>query len=81
LTTKKIYGSVIQKELTRQGHEAETAPDGQAAWELMEARDFDVLPLRHKYAAPRRNGFASSSEREDALIRRKVIMLTGQGTG
>jgi CheY-like chemotaxis protein len=33
----------VQKEMTRQGHEVETASDGEAAWELLEEKDFDVL--------------------------------------
>lgn len=70
---------VIQKEMSRQGHEVETAPDGQAAWELLEARDFDVLLC--DINMPRLDGMG--------LLRRvcekvpnppEVIMLTGQGT-
>ncbi|MGH9945738.1 MAG: sigma-54-dependent transcriptional regulator [Pyrinomonadaceae bacterium] len=70
---------VIQKEMSRQGHEVETAPEGQAAWELMEARDFDVLLC--DINMPRLDGMG--------LLRRmiekmpnppEVIMLTGQGT-
>ncbi len=34
---------VVQKELTRQGHEVETASDGETAWSLLEETDFDVL--------------------------------------
>ena len=34
---------VVQKEMTRQGHEVETASDGEAAWDALEAQDFDVL--------------------------------------
>jgi two-component system, NtrC family, nitrogen regulation response regulator NtrX len=34
---------VVQKELSRQGHEVETASDGEAAWESLEHEDFDVV--------------------------------------
>ena len=34
---------VIQKELIRAGHDVETASDGEAAWDLIETRDFDVV--------------------------------------
>ena len=34
---------VVQKELSRQGHEVETASDGEAAWEMLEHEDFDVF--------------------------------------
>ncbi len=70
---------VIQKELTRQGHEAETAPDGQAAWELMEARDFDVLLC--DINMPRLDGMGLLRRlREKVANPPEVIMLTGQGT-
>ena len=34
---------VVQKELSRQGHTVEAASDGEEAWELLEAEDFDVV--------------------------------------
>ena len=34
---------VVQKELTRQGHDVATASDGEEAWQAMEAHDFDVV--------------------------------------
>ena len=34
---------VVQKELSRQGHDVETASDGEAAWESLEHEDFDVI--------------------------------------
>ena len=34
---------VVQKEMSRQGHEVETASDGEEAWEKLEQQDFDVL--------------------------------------
>ena len=70
---------VIQKEMARQGHDVETASDGEAAWEILEARDFHVLLC--DINMPRLDGMG--------LLRRlceksanppEVIMLTGQGT-
>ncbi len=70
---------VVQKEMARQGHEVETAADGEAAWEILETRDFDVLLC--DINMPRLDGMG--------LLRRvceksanppETIMLTGQGT-
>lgn len=70
---------VVQKEMARQGHVVETASDGEAAWEILEARDFDVLLC--DINMPRLDGMG--------LLRRvceksanppEIIMLTGQGT-
>ncbi|MEO6333430.1 MAG: sigma-54 dependent transcriptional regulator [Pyrinomonadaceae bacterium] len=70
---------VVQKELARQGHVVETAPDGEAAWEILETQDFDVLLC--DINMPRLDGMG--------LLRRvcekspnppEIIMLTGQGT-
>lgn len=70
---------VVQKELTRQGHDVECAEDGEAAWELLEREDFDVLLC--DINMPRLDGMG--------LLRRthekcqnppEVIMLTGQAT-
>ena len=70
---------VVQKEMARQGHDVETASDGEAAWEILESRDFDVLLC--DINMPRLDGMG--------LLRRvceksanppEVIMLTGQGT-
>jgi len=70
---------VIQRELTRQGHEAETAPDGQAAWEMMEARDFDVLLC--DINMPRLDGMGLLRRLKEKMSNApEVIMLTGQGT-
>src|SRR5688572_718576 len=71
--------TVIQKEMVRKGHEVETAPDGQAAWELLEARDFDVLLC--DINMPRLDGMGLLRRiREKAQNPPEVIMLTGQGT-
>ena len=70
---------VIQRELIRQGHEAETAPDGQAAWELMETRDFDVLLC--DINMPRLDGMGLLRRLKEKMPNApEVIMLTGQGT-
>ncbi len=70
---------VVQKELSRQGHEVEAASDGEAAWALLEEQDFDVLLC--DINMPRLDGIS--------LLRRlceksqnppEVIMLTGQAT-
>ena len=34
---------VVQKEMSRQGHDVETADDGESGWALLEQQDFDVL--------------------------------------
>ncbi|MFL6467530.1 MAG: sigma-54-dependent transcriptional regulator, partial [Pyrinomonadaceae bacterium] len=70
---------VIQKELTRQGHEAETAHDGLAAWEMMEARDYDVLLC--DINMPRLDGMGLLRRLKEKMPNSpEVIMLTGQGT-
>jgi len=70
---------VVQKELTRQGHRVETASNGEAAWDLINEHEFDVL--LSDINMPRLD--------EIALLRRlrekcenppEVIMLTGQAT-
>ncbi len=70
---------VVQKELSRQGHEVETASDGEAAWETLEHEDFDVVLC--DINMPRLDGMG--------LLRRlnekspnppEVIMLTGHAT-
>lgn len=71
--------TVIQKEMVRKGHEVETAPDGQAAWELLESRDFDVLLC--DINMPRLDGMDLLRRiREKGQNPPEVIMLTGQGT-
>ncbi len=70
---------VVQKELSRQGHDVETASDGEAAWEILEHEDFDVILC--DINMPRLDGMG--------LLRRlnekspnppEVIMLTGHAT-
>jgi len=70
---------VVQKELTRQNHEVETAPDGEAAWEALEARDFDVVLC--DINMPRLDGIGLLRRLRDKVQNPpEVIMLTGQGT-
>jgi DNA-binding NtrC family response regulator len=70
---------VVQREMSRQGHEVETASDGEAAWELMEAKDFDVLLC--DINMPRLDGIGLLRRaKEKCAIPPEVIMLTGQAT-
>src|SRR5687767_11403820 len=70
---------VVQKEMARQGHDVETASDGEAAWEILEARDFDVLLC--DINMPRLDGMALLRRvREKIANPPEIIMLTGQGT-
>ena len=70
---------VVQKELTRQGHEVETASDGEAAWEMLEQQDFDVLLC--DINMPRLDGIGLLRRlREKSQNMPEVIMLTGQAT-
>ena len=70
---------VVQKELSRQGHEVETASDGESAWEFLEAQDFDVLLC--DINMPRLDGIGLLRRlREKSQNSPEVIMLTGQGT-
>ena len=62
---------VVQKEMCRQGHEVETASDGETAWELLEETDFDVLVVRHQYAASGRHRSSAASARQNRRIRPK----------
>ncbi len=70
---------VVQKELTRQGHEVEVATNGEEAWALLEERDFDVL--LSDIDMPRLDGMALLRRlREKLQNPPEVIMLTGQAT-
>ncbi len=70
---------VVQKELTRQGHEVDIATNGEEAWVHLEEKDFDVLlsdidmPIMDGIALLRR-------VRENLQNPPEVIMLTGQAT-
>lgn len=70
---------VVQKELSRQGHEVETASDGEEAWEQLERQDFDVLLC--DINMPRLDGISLLRRlREKSQNPPEVIMLTGQAT-
>ncbi len=70
---------VVQKEMMRQGHEVETAADGESAWELLERQDFDVLLC--DINMPRLDGIGLLRRlREKSQNLPEVIMLTGQAT-
>jgi len=70
---------VVQKEMTRQGHEVECAEDGETAWAMLEAQDFDVLLC--DINMPRLDGMGLLRRtREKCQNPPEVIMLTGQAT-
>jgi DNA-binding NtrC family response regulator len=70
---------VVQKEMARQGHQVETAPDGESAWEAIEDRDFDVVLC--DINMPRLDGISLLRRiREKSQNPPEIIMLTGQAT-
>ncbi len=70
---------VVQKEMSRQGHNVETASDGEAAWELLEHQDFDVVLC--DINMPRLDGIGLLRRlREKSQNPPEMIMLTGQAT-
>ncbi len=70
---------VVQKEMARQGHEVECASDGEAAWEMLEQQDFDVVLC--DINMPRLDGLGLLRRtREQSQNPPEVIMLTGQAT-
>lgn len=70
---------VIQKELSRQDHIVEVAADGEEAWEMMEAEEFDVVLC--DINMPRLDGIGLMRRlREKNVNPPEVIVLTGQGT-
>ncbi len=70
---------VVQKEMTRQGHDVECAEDGESAWEMLEGEDFDVLLC--DINMPRLDGMGLLRRiRERSPNPPEVIMLTGQAT-
>ena len=70
---------VVQKEMARQGHEVEVAADGEAAWEMLEEQDFDVLLC--DINMPRLDGLGLLRRtRERSQNPPEVIMLTGRAT-
>ena len=70
---------VVQKELSRQDHEVQETSDGEEAWQMLEANDFDVLLC--DINMPRLDGIGLLRRvREKCANPPEVIMLTGQGT-
>ena len=70
---------VVQRELSRQGHEVETASDGESAWNMLEETDFDVLLC--DINMPRLDGIGLLRRlREKSQNQPEVIMLTGAAT-
>lgn len=70
---------VIQKELSRQDHIVAVAADGEEAWEMMEAEEFDVVLC--DINMPRLDGIGLLRRmREKTANPPEVIVLTGQGT-
>src|SRR5688500_4338774 len=65
--------------MARQGDDFEAASDAEAAWEILEARDFDVLLC--DINMPRLDGMGLLRRlREKSANPPEIIMLTGQGT-
>lgn len=76
---EKNLRTVVQKELARQGHSVETASDGEEAWEMLEAEDYDVVLC--DINMPRLDGMGLLRRLcEQYQNRPEVIMLTGQAT-
>lgn len=70
---------VVEKELSRQGHEAACAEDGEAAWEMLEAASYDVVLC--DINMPRLDGMGLLRRiKEQLQDPPEVIMLTGQAT-
>jgi DNA-binding NtrC family response regulator len=76
---EKNLRTVVQKELSRQGHSVEAASDGEEAWEMLEAQDYDVVLC--DINMPRLDGMGLLRRLcEQNHNRPEVIMLTGQAT-
>ncbi len=70
---------VVQKEMGRQGHDVETASDGESAWGLLEEQSFDVMLC--DINMPRLDGIELLRRlRDKSENPPEVIMLTGQAT-
>lgn len=70
---------VVQKELSRLGHDVETESDGENAWKALEETDFDVLLC--DINMPRLDGISLLRRlREKRANPPEVIMLTGHAT-
>jgi DNA-binding NtrC family response regulator len=76
---EKNLRTVVQKEMSRQGHEVEAADDGEAGWRMLEQQDFDVLLC--DINMPQLDGIGLLRRtRERCQNPPEVIMLTGQAT-
>ena len=70
---------VVQKELSRLGHDVETESDGENAWKALEEQDFDVLLC--DINMPRLDGISLLRRlKEKRQNPPEVIMLTGHAT-
>lgn len=70
---------VVQKELSRLGHDVETESDGEKAWQTLEQKDFDVLLC--DINMPRLDGISLLRRlKEKRQNPPEVIMLTGHAT-
>lgn len=70
---------VVQKELSRAGHEVGTAFDGESAWSLIEEQEFDVILC--DINMPRLDGIGLLRRMNERMQNRpEAIMLTGQAT-
>jgi DNA-binding NtrC family response regulator len=70
---------VVEKEMTRQGHQVACAEDGEVAWTLLEEQDFDVVLC--DINMPRLDGLGLLRRTRERLPQLpEVIMLTGQAT-
>ncbi len=70
---------VVQKEMGRQGHDVETASDGESAWKMLEEESFEVLLC--DINMPRLDGIELLRRlRSKSQNPPEVIMLTGQAT-
>jgi DNA-binding NtrC family response regulator len=70
---------VVNKEMSRQGHMVQCAEDGEAAWEMLESSDYDVILC--DINMPRLDGIGLLRRiRERSQNPPEVIMLTGRAT-
>jgi DNA-binding NtrC family response regulator len=70
---------VVEKELTRQGHDVVCSEDGEAGWSMLEAQDFDVVLC--DINMPRLDGLGLLRRTRERIPEPpEVIMLTGQAT-
>ncbi len=70
---------VVQKELSRQGHEVDIATNGEEAWSLLEEKDYDVI--LSDIDMPVMDGMELlRTVHEKMQNAPEVIMLTGQAT-